>query len=73
MYKTLCGDNQSLRDLFTINEPRTRGHNFKLYKPFVQATIRKYFLFIYYFIYSLFKADLYLTLQKKPVKVNYEN
>ena len=26
-----------------INESRIRGHDFKLYKPLVQTTIRKYF------------------------------
>ena len=43
VYKILCGGNQSLCDLFMINESRTRGHNFKLYKPLVQTTIRKRF------------------------------
>ena len=43
VYEILRGDNQSLRDLFMINESRTRGHNFKLYKPLTQTTIRKYF------------------------------
>ena len=43
VYKIICGDNQSLRDLFTINEPKTRGISFKLYKPLVQTTIRKHF------------------------------
>ena len=46
VYKILRGDNQSLRDLFMINESRTRGHNFKLYKPLVQTTIRKHFFSI---------------------------
>ena len=44
VYKILCGDNQYLCNLFTINEPRTRGRNCKLYfKPFVQTKIRKHF------------------------------
>ena len=43
VYKILHGDNQSLRDLFKINKSRTRSHNFKLYKPLVQTTIRKHF------------------------------
>ena len=43
VYKILRGGNQSLRDLFMISESRTRGHNFKLYKPLVQTTIRKTF------------------------------
>ena len=30
VYKILCGENQSLRNLFSINEFKTRGHNFKL-------------------------------------------
>ena len=38
VYKILHGGNQSLRDLFMINESRTRDHNFKL-----QTTIRKHF------------------------------
>ena len=42
VYKILFGDNQCLPNLFTINESRTRGHNFKLYKPLVQATIHNY-------------------------------
>ena len=46
VYKILRGDNQSLRDLFMISESRTRGHNFKLYKPLVQTTIRKHFFSI---------------------------
>ena len=46
VYKILRGGNQSLRDLFMINESRTRGHNFKLYKPLVQTTIRKHFFSI---------------------------
>ena len=40
------GDNQSLHDLFTINESRARGHNFKLYKSLVQITIHKHFFSI---------------------------
>ena len=43
-YKNLRGENQSLRSLFTINESRTRGYNFKHYKPLVQATARTQFL-----------------------------
>ena len=43
VYKILHGDNQSLRDLFKMNESRTRSHNFKLYKPLVQTTIHKHF------------------------------
>ena len=39
VYKILRGDIQSLRALFMINESRTRGHNFKLYKPLAQTTI----------------------------------
>ena len=31
---------------FMINESRIRGHDFKLYKPLVQTTIRKYFFSI---------------------------
>ena len=46
VYKILRGDNQSLRDLFTINESRTKGHNFKLYKPLVQTRTRKHFFSI---------------------------
>ena len=46
VYKILRGGNQSLRDLFMINESRTRGHNFKLYKPLVQTTIHKHFFSI---------------------------
>ena len=46
VYKILRGGNQSLRDLFMINESRTRGHNFKLYKPLVQTTIRKHFFLV---------------------------
>ena len=46
VYKILRGGNQSLRDLFMISESRTRGHNFKLYKPLVQTTIRKHFFSI---------------------------
>ena len=47
VYKILCGDNQSLCNLFTINEPRTRGHNCKLYfKPLIQTKIRKHFFSI---------------------------
>ena len=44
--KIFRGNNQSLRDLFTINESRTRDHNFKLYKPLVQTTIRRNFFTI---------------------------
>ena len=46
VHKILRGDNQPLHDLFTINESRTRGHNFKLYKALVQTTIRKHFFSI---------------------------
>ena len=47
MYKILRGDNQSLCDLFTINEFRTRGNNFKLYKLYkLHTTIRKHFFSI---------------------------
>ena len=46
VYKILRGDNQSLRDLLTINEPKTRGISFKLYKPLVQTTICKHFFSI---------------------------
>ena len=46
VYKILRGGNQSLRDLFMINESRTRGYNFKIYKPLVQTTIRKHFFSI---------------------------
>ena len=46
VYKILCGSNQSLRDLFMISESRTRGHNFKLYKPLVQTAIHKHFFSI---------------------------
>ena len=28
---------------------------------------------IYLFVYTLFKVDLHITLQWKPVKVNYQN
>ena len=42
VYKILRGGNQSLRDLFMISESRTRGHNFKLYKPLVQTAIHKH-------------------------------
>ena len=41
VYKILHGDNQSLRDLFMINESRIRDHNFKL-----QTTVRKHFFSI---------------------------
>ena len=37
-YKTHHGDNQYLYDLFTINESKTRGYNFKIYKRVVQTT-----------------------------------
>ena len=43
VYKIFRGDNQSLRDLFTINESRTRGHNFKRYKTLSQTTVHRYF------------------------------
>ena len=46
VFKILRGDNQSPRDLFTINEFRTRSNNFKFYKPLVQTTIRKHFFSI---------------------------
>ena len=46
VYKILRGDNQSLCDLFMMNEFRTRGHKFKLYKPLVPTTIRKQFFSI---------------------------
>ena len=46
VYKILRGDNQSLRNLFMINEPGIRGRNFELYKPLAQTTIRKHFLSI---------------------------
>ena len=46
VYKILRGGNQSLRDLFMISESRTRGHNFKLYKPLVRTTIHKHFFSI---------------------------
>ena len=36
----------SLYDLFMINESTTRGHNFILYKPLAQTTIRKHFFSI---------------------------
>ena len=53
VYKILCGDNQSLCNLFTINEPRTRGHNCKLYfKPLIQTKIRKHFFSINIFYYK---------------------
>ena len=29
--------------------------------------------FIYLFIYTLFKVDLHITLQQKPINVNYQN
>ena len=44
VYKIFHGDNQFLHDLFTINESKTRGHNFKLYKPLAPTTMRKQFL-----------------------------
>ena len=44
VYKILRGDNQPLRDLFTISKSRTRGHNFKLHKPLVKTAIRENFL-----------------------------
>ena len=37
-YKTHHSDNQYLYDLFTINESKTRGYNFKIYKRVVQTT-----------------------------------
>ena len=43
VYKILRGVNQSLCDLLMIIQSRTGGHNFKLYKPLVQTTIRKHF------------------------------
>ena len=43
VYKIFRGDNQFLRDLFPINESRTRGHNFKLYKTLSQTTVHRYF------------------------------
>ena len=43
VYKILHVVNQSLPDLSTINKSRTRGHNFKFYKPLVQTTTHKYF------------------------------
>ena len=43
VYKILRGDNQSVRDLFMINESRTRCRNFKLYEPLTRTTIRKHF------------------------------
>ena len=46
VYKILRGDNQSLRNLFMINEPGIRGRNFELYKPLAQTTIRKHFFSI---------------------------
>ena len=42
VYKILRRDNQSLCNLFTINESKTRGHNF--FK--VQTTVHKYFFSI---------------------------
>lgn len=41
MYKILLGGNQSLHDLFAINESKTWGHNFKLYKLLVQTKLRE--------------------------------
>ena len=29
--------------------------------------------FTYLFIYTLFKVDLHITLQQKPINVNYQN
>ena len=46
VYKILRSDNQSSRDSFMINESRTRGHNFKLYKTLVETTIGKHFFSI---------------------------
>ena len=46
VYKILIGGNQSLRDMFMIDESRTRGYNFKVYKPLVQTTICKHFFSI---------------------------
>ena len=40
VHKIICGDNQSLRDWFMMNESRTRAHNFKLYKPLIQTILR---------------------------------
>ena len=31
------------------------------------------YLFICLFIYTLFKVDLHITLQQKPINVNYQN
>ena len=28
---------------------------------------------IYLFIYTLFKVDLHVTLQQKPININYQN
>ena len=42
VYTISCGDNQSLYDLLKIKKSRTRGHNFKLYKPLVQTLISKH-------------------------------
>ena len=39
VYKILCGDNQSLCNLLKINDSRTRGHNFNLYKPLVSIRV----------------------------------
>ena len=46
VYKVLRDGNQSIRDLFMINESRTRGHNFKLYIPLVKTAICKHFFSI---------------------------
>ena len=37
VYDIFRGDHQSLRDLFTINKSRTRGHDFKLCEPLIQT------------------------------------
>ena len=46
VYKILRRGNQSVRDLFMINESRTRGQKLKLYKPLVQTAICKHFFSI---------------------------
>ena len=37
------------------------------------SCLRAIYLFIYLFIYTLFKVDLGITLQQKQINVNYQN
>ena len=46
MYQIFHSDNNSLHDLFEIRTSRTRGHNFKIYKPLTQSSPRNHFFSI---------------------------